>query len=1052
MRRLFLTTVFLAFVIALFGQVAESLPRTFGTISAEERDDLYSADPVQIQDRGVDGVTIRYVPEDLSVRSEVIDGKKWDRIRIPGYPMSQDVGLPQLPARSEVIMVPEGATFDFSFTHSAPVIQPGFRVYPTLEPATDRYGDPEPEFAFDTLAYQTDAFWPPAPVRKVTVQALRGMQVIWFDIMPVAFNPVTGELKVYDELTLEVNFQGATQFMDYTLHSESWLRNFPLVGANAASLADEIHEQLQAAFQPEGTSSQPVGGYIILTDSLFIDASEKLADWKRQLGYRVDLVAGTNWTFPDMRDSVKVRYDNWVPKPDYLLIVGDHDRLPAQMLLNPDNILFGSDLHLVTLGQQVFGHLPDMARGRLSVVSPAQAMTVVNKIINYERTPPADSSFYLTGLNAAQFQDDDFDYHCDRRFVHTSEEIRDYLLSQGYQVNRVYYADTVNSTPLFYNQSYYSNGQSLPADLLSPSFNWKGNATHIRNHINNGAFYVLHRDHGYAGGTGWHAPHYVSSHVSQLTNGNKTPIVFSINCHTGEFTLPECFAERFQRHPNGGAVGVVAASYYSYSGWNDGLSIGMFDAIWSQPGLLPAFGAGGIFSPVITPHQDIRNMGFVMNHGLLRMTQTWSSALGPAQYQYRLYHYFGDPSMRIRTAPPTQIVAQHPDTIVCGTASIQITAVNYPNAVATLTLPGEKVGVTTLVNGAGTLSIKPFSSPYLLLTISGPEHVAYIDTVFITTSPLNVIHHVEPVKCYGSSDGSIRLELACGEAPFVVNWAHGPNQQNLHQLPAGTYHYTVTDATNTVVSDSIVLINPPSPIQVQADVTDVKCYYGKNGAIELTKQGGVPPYTLRWSNGRETALIDNLSAGNFTVTLTDSLGCVYVDSFIVTQPMPLQIADQVAHDAGNCTGSATALPTGGTPPYSYLWNDPDGQTTQTAAGLCYGTYRVWVTDSNECVTVRNFTIHNISGLETMPQEDALLFFPNPLDRSELTIQLPSDLPPAEYRVTVLNAIGQEAYQGLHTPEGGIIQLNPYPVRRGVSFVIVSNESKGILLRGKVVGI
>ena len=158
------------------------------------------------------------------------------------------------------------------------------------------------------------------------------------------------------------------------------------------------------------------------------------------------------------------------------------------MVLNPDNELYGTDLHLVTMGLQVFDHLPDMAKGRISVANATQAMQVVDKIINYEKNPPADSSFYQTGLNCAQFQDDDFDNYADRRFVHTSEDVLEYLTGKGYNINRVYYADTANSIPLNYNLNYYSNGQSLPPALLSPTFNWNGGASHITQRINAGEF------------------------------------------------------------------------------------------------------------------------------------------------------------------------------------------------------------------------------------------------------------------------------------------------------------------------------------------------------------------------------------------------------------------------------------------------------------------------------------------------------------------------------------------------------------------------------------
>jgi hypothetical protein len=1019
------------------------------SLHATETANDHSVNPRQVvDDRGVSGVQVVYQQSTLTVTPEEVDNALWHRLQYPGYTLTQDVGQPQLPAFVEMVMVPEGATFSWSYDYATTSIDSGFRVYPALAPATDRYGDPEPSFAFDTVAYNTNAFWPESPVRIVNIQDIRGVQVIWFDIMPVAFNPVTGEIRIYEGISLDVSFSGASRFMDYAMHTPVFLNNFPLMAVNGASVTSEIESYMQESVNSLVAATDRAD-YIILTDSLFMAATEKFADWKRQLGYAVDIVASTGWTFQAMRDSVVVRYQNWIPRPDFVLVIGDHDRLPAQMLLNPDNVLFGSDLHLVTMGQHPLSHIPAMAKGRLSVISPTQAMTVVDKIIQYEKSPPVDTAFYRTGLNCAQFQDDDFDYHCDRRFVHTSEEVHGYLSGKGYTINRVYYADTTNSTPLFFNQGYYSNGQSLPAALLSSSFNWKGNAIHIRNHINNGAFYVLHRDHGFAGGTGWHAPYYVSSHINQLTNGSLLPVVFSINCHTGEFTLPECFAERFLRHHNGGAVGVVAASYYSYSGWNDGLTIGMFDAIWGQPGLVPNFGAGGIQTPSVAPHPDIRQMGHVLNHGLIRMTQTWSSALTAAQYQYRLMHYFGDPAMRIRTEVPQPILAHHADTMYCDASTFPVSNVSYPNAVATLTIPGKTIGSVTLSNGNGTIPVSPFTSPWVVLTISGPEHIPYIDTIGVIPTPLTVTTSVSQVKCNGKADGSIRLTVSCGIDPISVSWAHGPVTREVYGLSTGTYHFTVTDGNNHTVSDSVVLTGPATPIQITSSLSHVQCYYGNTGTININVQGGVPPYDYLWTNGGSGPALTGLNAGSYVIVLTDSAGCIVRDTFNITQPVPLTIGEGIVHDAGNCSGAATALPNGGTPPYTFLWNDPDGQTTQTAVGLCPGTVRVWVTDNNQCVTVRNFTILNTSGISEL-QRQQLLLFPNPLDRDELTITLPAELPMAALSVRVMNALGQEVYRAIHHPEGGMLRINPYPVRNGISFVIIHNEDQGVILHGKVI--
>lgn len=1033
----------------LFSVILSTLP--FLLLAQATPEDLTTAGASyqvreNVTDLGLSGVEVHYNSVDYDVRDTIVNGKVWHQLSAAGYQLSRDPGKPQVPVFGEMVMVPVGAGFEWEFTYTGKKSEHGYNVYPALAPATDRYGDPEPEFAIDSVTYSTDAFWPSSPVTVAAVQELRGMQIVWFDIAPSSFNPVTGELITYENISLKVSFSGAQSFMNYSDHTVHFLNNFPMISVNAGSIAEEIGEWLST--ESETPPPAPPANYIILADSLFIDATNKLADWKRQLGFTVEVVAGTGWTFNSMQSAAHTRYQQWTPKPDYLLIVGDHDRMPAQMLLNPDFEQFGTDLHLVTMGG-ANDHIPEMAKGRISVASAAQAMTVVNKIINYEKNPPIDSLFYNTGLNCAQFQDDDFDNRCDRRFIHTSEEILDYLTAKGYDIKRVYYADTTNSFPLFYNLNYYSNGQSLPPALLSPTFNWHGNSSHINSHINNGVFYVIHRDHGYAGGTGWHAPYYVSSHINSLSNGNKTPVVFSINCHTGEFTLPECFAEKFLRHANGGAVGVVAASYYSYSGWNDGLSVGMFDAIWAQPGISPAFGSGGIFAPVYTPHNDIRNMGYVVNHGLLRMTQTWSTMLNPAKYQYRLIHYFGDPSMRIRTTTPAQITAAHADSMLCTSPLFNITNASYSNALATLTIPGRLLGKTTLTNGSGAIPVEPFSSPFMILTISGPEQIPYADTVWVIPEPLAVAVTSQNVRCKGKAEGEIVLDITCGIQPFTISWQHGPSAAVLENLLAGTYYFTVTDATSYSYSDSVTIAEPLLPLSVNGQVTDVICYYGSTGSVSVSANGGVPPYQYKWSNGSQSTSLGNIKAGEYIVSVTDQAGCVMTDTFVVVQPLPLQVDADIDHDAANnCTGEATALPAGGTQPYSYLWNDSSAQTTQTATGLCPGNFRVYVTDANGCITVRNVTILNTSGIEEA-ETDNILIFPNPLGGSDLFVKIPEILSRQSLMISLFNPLGQEIRKTESSDGDGVIRIGDFPAQQGIYMLVITDPAKGKVITRKI---
>ncbi|MEL6837618.1 MAG: SprB repeat-containing protein, partial [Bacteroidota bacterium] len=135
-------------------------------------------------------------------------------------------------------------------------------------------------------------------------------------------------------------------------------------------------------------------------------------------------------------------------------------------------------------------------------------------------------------------------------------------------------------------------------------------------------------------------------------------------------------------------------------------------------------------------------------------------------------------------------------------------------------------------------------------------------------------------------------------------------------------------------------------------------------AIDLSVTGGTPAYTYAWSTGATTQDISGLSAGTYTVTVTDGNNCTTVESFTITEP-PVLVASLDGSEDADCNGAATGsidlMVVGGTGPYTYLWST--GATTQDLTGLNAGTYSVVVTDANGCTDTESFTIGEPTTLE-----------------------------------------------------------------------------------------
>lgn len=230
-----------------------------------------------------------------------------------------------------------------------------------------------------------------------------------------------------------------------------------------------------------------------------------------------------------------------------------------------------------------------------------------------------------------------------------------------------------------------------------------------------------------------------------------------------------------------------------------------------------------------------------------------------------------------------------------------------------------------------------------------------------------VMNNIAAETCFGKCDGTAKLNIAGGKPPYSANWGNpnvpiGSTQPT--NLCPGTYVVTVTDASGCTNTTSTT-ISPAAAIVLQTVEKDPRCFTTTDGNIDLSVSGGGSPYTYLWSNGATSQDINQLACGNFTVTVTDFKSCTSTTSVKLDCPPALAIVnfltDPVKCFGGN-TGSATVSPTGGTPPLTYIWNDPNNQTGATASNLTAKNYVVLVTDANGCTS---------SGTTTVPQPTAV---------------------------------------------------------------------------------
>ncbi len=261
--------------------------------------------------------------------------------------------------------------------------------------------------------------------------------------------------------------------------------------------------------------------------------------------------------------------------------------------------------------------------------------------------------------------------------------------------------------------------------------------------------------------------------------------------------------------------------------------------------------------------------------------------------------------------------------------------------------PDQQTGATAMNLAPGTYFV----------TITDENGCTAIDTTLVESAEAVVLTLTYAnVNCFGGNDGMVTVAAEGGTGIYTYEWdvpgLSGPIQNN---LTAGTYNVTVTDSNNCS-SIGQANLSEPEDISSTAQIQAIKCFGDADGAIAATVTGGVEPYSYLWNNGQDQASISNLTAGNYTLTITDSHNCVATFDYFVEETSILRNSFTVENVLcnGESTGEVIAAATGGQPPYVYNWSNstfvPDLRNVPA------GTYDLTITDANGCELVESVAI------------------------------------------------------------------------------------------------
>ncbi|MFW9808242.1 MAG: C25 family cysteine peptidase [Candidatus Thorarchaeota archaeon] len=531
-----------------------------------------------------------------------INGTQFDDLKMPGAGSLQNPGAPVLPCLFEYIEIPHDINVSVDILTSSTNTSTGYNIGPAVyedipypiatghndtvqtTPLPINYG---PE-------YSNDSFFPgiitsTEGAAENESMIMRGHRLLGLSFYPVQYNPTNTTLLFYSQIVAKINYSipKLIQPVENRLRSDVFDRILGNMVLNYASIYPTV---AHLAYSPTSMAlAQEYEGdaeYLIITTQNFKFQADRLAEWKERKGVPSEVITVTAGDGDEVAQEIHDAYTNGNPPPSYVLLLGDVNDIPTRYDTAMTSSLFmyfsgdiASDLSYFNIDGA--GYLPEMVYSRISVDTQEQAQTIVDKILQYEQSPPFDSSFYKDVFFAGEFSDlNPLDGKEDSEFKFLSilERIRHFLKDE--------YTPHINYSSMYMNfdypghvsgsnidladlELYYStlSTSNLVIDSISttdyPNFAWLGRydwywdligadnpfyadaRDNVTRSFNEGKFLVLYFGHGGSKNMvttaqrdfveGWQHPFFNTSYFSDLTNGVETPLIISMACSTGWF-------------------------------------------------------------------------------------------------------------------------------------------------------------------------------------------------------------------------------------------------------------------------------------------------------------------------------------------------------------------------------------------------------------------------------------------------------------------------------------------------------------------------------------
>ena len=787
--------------------------------------------------RNGNGIAVNLSLHSYEVAPLSFRGETMHEITISGIFLPNDAGMPNLPTISRLIAVPKGAEINVSIKNIQTEtlqninIAPALRIQPIPE-------EPDMNYVRNTTRYATNEFYPLNPVQLSEVNHLRGVDAVMLAITPFQFNPVTKELIVINNIELDVEFIGGSKTYDDPKYRSPWFDPILKNTLLNYEVLPEIDYSAKSSRNGEGCE------YLIVIPNRedFRPYAEQILEYRTKQGIYTKIMSLEEM---EVTNPAQIKayfhniYHNWDIPPVGVLLMADHNTnvalgIPAETVSHPDyGSCISDNQYADAVGNDL---LPEMVFGRMAAENEAQLAVLVSKFIEYETQPCMEPSYYQNPITALGWQ-------TERWFQICSEAVGGFWRNQGrtpVRINAIYTGTPGTSWSSNTNTSqvvnYFGpNGVGYIPATPSELGGWSGGTpAQVVTAINNGAFALQHRDHGFE--NGWGEPSFQSGHINQLTNVGKMTYVFTINCLTGKFNHSSpCFGEIFHRYTyqgqNAGCVGFLGPTEVSYSFVNDTYAWGMYD--FFEPDFLPTWGYSG--NGAENAANWLPAFGNVSGKYFLAQS-SWPYNPQHKNITYQMFTAHSDVFLRLYTEVPQTLTVTHPEISLVGMTTFEVSA----NAGAMIALTAEIDGKLEILDVALT---------------TGETQIMTIPANLLPTTIINMVVTKQNFLRYEAE-----IEILPADGPYIV-----PNGYSLEGDEVLTY---ISNNETISVSLKNVGVDPTEKLNVTISCNDPQLTINNNtGTCESIAPNatGIANFNVTVAND-----IPDNKVFNVNVTITES--------------------------------------------------------------------------------------------------------------------------------------------------------------------------------------